>query len=131
MKPDYEIADCFRLETERRSNMAVDGFEAVRTFYRALDDHEYETLGALLAPQFVHRRPDRTITGRERFVQFMREDRPDKQTTHSIEAVYRGEDGELAARGRLLDADGDEITAFVDVFVTGSAGFESLLTFTQ
>lgn len=110
---------------------AEDPTARVRAFYRALDDHDYDRLSSLLAPAFVHRRPDRTLAGRERFVRFMREERPNDWTSHPIDAIYRDGDGELAARGRLLDADGEGIVAFVDVFVDGPEGFESLRTYTR
>jgi len=103
-----------------------------RAYYRALDDDEYDLLAALLAPGFVHERPDMTLEGRERFVRFMREERPATDTTHPVDGVYRrdGSDGgegdgpdgatdtEVAVRGRLLAADGRELTGFVDVFTT-------------
>ena len=105
--------------------------DRVRSFYRALDEHAYDRLSSLLAPDFVHRRPDLTIEGRDQFVRFMREDRPDDRTSHPIDAVYRNGGDELAARGRLLDADGDEIAAFVDVFSLGEDGFVSVETYTR
>lgn len=112
-----------------------------REYYRALDDDDYAALGDLLAPAFVQERPDMTLEGRERFVRFMREKRPQSDTTHAVDAVYhRGPadtvdagDGpvELAVRGRLLDADGDLLARFVDVFVVGADGVDRLDTFTQ
>ncbi|MFC7070434.1 nuclear transport factor 2 family protein [Halobaculum lipolyticum] len=121
----------------------------VRAYYRAIDDGEYDDLAALLAPGFVHDRPDRTLSGRASFVRFMREERPRTDTEHAVDAVYRrsrddadgaGEDAsdgdasdadasdadaaEVAVRGRLLDAaDGTALFGFVDVFRVGeSAG---------
>lgn len=110
---------------------ADDPTDRVRSFYSALDDHDYDRLTALLAPGFVHDRPGRRLEGRETFVQFMREERPNRQTSHPIEAIYDGGDAELAARGRLLKENGEEITAFVDVFVDGADGFESVRTYTR
>lgn len=106
--------------------------DRVRTYYRALDDHEYDRLEAILTEGFVHERPDRTITGRESFVTFMREGRPAKDTSHPLTAVYRELDGEeYVARGRLLDSDGNEITAFVDVFSFSDDRISHILTFTN
>lgn len=108
-----------------------DPADRVRSFYDALDVGEYDRLAGLLAPGFVHDRPGLTLAGRDRFVQFMREERPNSRTSHPIDAIYRGGDGELAARGRLLDEESEEIAAFVDVFVDGHQGFESVRTYTQ
>jgi len=112
--------------------------ECAREYYRALDEHDYDTLEGLLAEAFVHDRPDRTFEGRERFVGFMREERPNRDTTHRVEGVYRppnsasdfghqptDEDGvtvadgtgtaDVVVQGRLLD-DGDVLFEFVDLF---------------
>ena len=89
---------------------------AVRGYYRALDEHAYDDLAALLAPEFVHDRPDMLIEGKHDFVAFMRDERPLTGTTHPLDAVYEGGDGTLAARGELLDSDDAVLTGFVDVF---------------
>ena len=39
----------------------------VREYYDALDSHDYDRLESLLAPDFVHDRPEMTLDGRERF----------------------------------------------------------------
>ncbi|WP_136688520.1 nuclear transport factor 2 family protein [Halorhabdus amylolytica] len=110
---------------------AADHPDHVRSFYDALDDHRYDRLADLLAPDFVHDRPGLTLEGRDRFVQFMREERPDPDTSHPVDAIYRDGGGELAARGRLLDDDGEEMAAFVDVFGFGDDGIESVRTYTR
>jgi ketosteroid isomerase-like protein len=95
------------------------GVQPVRAYYEAIDAKNYDRLADLLAPGVVHERPDRTIEGRETLVGFMRDDRPNKDTSHEVEAVYRrtGDDrGDYAVRGRLLDADGNPMFAFVDAF---------------
>jgi ketosteroid isomerase-like protein len=110
-----------------------------RAYYRALDDGDYEGLADLLAPGFVQERPDVTLDGRERFVRFMREERPRTDTNHAVDAVYADEveaDGdtdstEVAVRGRLLGDDGDRLFRFVDVFVVGEERFRRLDTYTQ
>ena len=102
-----------------------------RSYYEAIDGDDYDLLAEILAGSFVHERPDRTIEGRERFVRFMREERPQTDTTHPLDAVYTDDEtGEVAVRGRLLDSGGAEMVAFVDVF--GFAGEEigHLRTFT-
>ncbi|CCQ33346.1 conserved hypothetical protein [Halorhabdus tiamatea SARL4B] len=103
----------------------------MRSFYAALDDHDYDSLAGLLAPGFVHDRPGLTLEGRDRFIRFMREERPNRQTSHPIDAIYRDGESELAARGRLLDDDGREIAAFVDVFGFDDDGIESVRTYTR
>lgn len=91
--------------------------ETARAYYRALDGGEYGLLTDLLAPGFVHERPDMTLDGREQFVEFMREQRPTTDTSHPIDGVYLQDDGdEVVVRGRLLGPDGEQITRFVDVF---------------
>ncbi len=129
----------------------------VRAYYRALDGADYDLLGALLAEDFVHDRPDQTIEGRERFVRFMREERPQTDTTHPIDAVFEAPDGAgpggtpvssaqssdgsepadrqtggtVAVRGRLLDADGDPIAGFVDVFTFAADRIARVETYTR
>jgi ketosteroid isomerase-like protein len=114
-----------------------------RAYYRALDGHDYDLLTELLAPSFVHERPDRTLDGRERFVRFMRDERPQTETSHPIDGIYRpapaSDGGELAGeattgvvvRGRLLAADGSQITGFVDVFSVADGQLHRLETFTN
>lgn len=86
-----------------------------RAYYASLDDHDYERLASILAEGFVHDRPDLTLSGRDRFVRFMREERPDPDTTHEVEGIYRSEDG-VAVTGRLLTADDALLTSFCDAF---------------
>lgn len=121
--------------------------EQARAYYRALDEGDYELLAALLAEDFVHDRPDRTIEGRERFVRFMREERPQTDTTHPVDAVFEADGGTqpqgprassgqppgdaVAVRGRLLDADGDPIVGFVDVFEFGADRVQRIETYTR
>ena len=126
----------------------MDRETVAREYYRALDEDEYETLSDLLAPEFVHYRPDRTIEGRDRFVTFMRDERPMKATSHPLDAVYsearsaserasgersdpRADDGEVAVRGRLLDPDGEPVVSFVDVFAFEGERVETIHTYTQ
>jgi ketosteroid isomerase-like protein len=103
-----------------------------QSYYRALDEHSYDDLAALLAPEFVHDRPDMTLEGRDRFVQFMRQERPMSDTSHPVDAVFENDAGDVAVRGRLLDADGNRLVAFVDVFAfDGSDAVERIDTFTR
>jgi len=105
-----------------------------RAYYDALDGHDYETLTDLLTPGFVHDRPDQRIEGRDRFVTFMREERPQRDTSHPVDAVYRaGEstEGDLAVRGRLLDDSGEPIVGFVDVFSFEGEDVSAIRTYTR
>lgn len=89
---------------------------AVRRYYESLDTHDYDGLALVLAPDFSHHRPDRTIDGRDRFVRFMREERPLTDTTHRVDDLLISDDRtRIAARGRLFDADGAHLFGFVDV----------------
>jgi ketosteroid isomerase-like protein len=108
----------------------MDAESTARAYYRALDHGNYDALADLLAPGFVHDRPDRVFEGRDRFVRFMREERPQTDTSHPVDAVYRT-DGNVAVRGRLLDADGDPITRFVDVFSIDGSRIERITTYTN
>lgn len=93
------------------------GEARVRSYYRALDEQDYDLLASLLSPDFVHDRPDQTIEGRETFVTFMRDERPTTNTTHPLAEIYHTDgSSELVARGTLRAADETPLVRFVDVF---------------
>nr|WP_149783432.1 nuclear transport factor 2 family protein [Halorubrum aquaticum] len=108
-----------------------------------MDAGDYGRLADLLDPAFVHERPDRTLEGRERFVAFMRDERPMTDTEHVVDAVYESDPGAgddppepagstgVAVQGRLLDADGDELFAFVDVFTVEEGRLTELRTYAR
>jgi ketosteroid isomerase-like protein len=102
----------------------------VRAFYEAIDDHAYDDLCGLLAPEFVHDRPDRAFEGREAFVAFMRDDRPQTDTTHEIERVFVDEEN-AAVQGRLLDSSGEELFRFADVHAVEDGRIVHLRTYTH
>ncbi|WP_458208294.1 nuclear transport factor 2 family protein [Haladaptatus sp. NG-SE-30] len=107
----------------------MDSESVVRGYYDAIDAHDYETFAGLLAPEVVHRRPDRTIDGRETLVGFMRDDRPDKQTSHEIDSI---EDGETTVvEGRLRDSDGEVMFAFEDEFSLSDGQITEIRTRTR
>mgnify|MGYP000176888797 CR=1 FL=1 len=122
----------------------TDGAERARDYYRALDEGDYERLADLLAPGFVHDRPDMRLEGCDRFVEFMREERPQKDTSHRVDAVFEARGGvdaggsadddpseRVAVQGRLLAADESVITGYVDVFSLVGAGIERIDTYTD
>ena len=102
----------------------------VRGHYRDLDAGDYDGLASRLAPAFSHVRGDLTLEGREAFVRFMRDERPETDTTHAIDAVLVGE-SEVAARGRLLRADGTVWFGFVDVFSLEGGRLAELVTYSN
>jgi len=101
-----------------------------RAYYECVDTGDYERLRGLLAAGFVQRRPDRSLEGADRFVAFMREERPETDTTHAVDEVYTS-DGGVAVRGRLLRADGTEWFGFVDCFDVEDGRLTALETFTR
>ncbi|MFC6990419.1 nuclear transport factor 2 family protein [Haladaptatus sp. GCM10025707] len=102
---------------------------AAREFYAAIDEGDYDRLATLLTPAFVHERPDRTLSGRDTFVSFMRDDRPLTETSHEISAVYAGE-SEVAVRGTLRSATGESLLKFVDVHELSDDRIERITTYT-
>lgn len=93
----------------------MDRTALARAYYDCLDGDDYDRLATLLAPEFVHDRPDLTLSGRDRFVRFMREERPESDTTHEVDAIYRSGEG-VAVTGRLYASDGSLMTSFLDAF---------------
>ena len=108
--------------------LEVDPASLARAYYDALDAGEYDRLTDLLDPAFVQRRPDRTFESRDRFVAFMRDERPMTDTTHVVDGVFPEGPG-VAVHGRLLDADGEELFAFVDVFDIDGGRLAALETY--
>lgn len=113
-----------------------DAGSPVRWYYRAIDDGDYEALASLLTPGFRQVRGDRTLDGRDAFVRFMRDDRPETDTTHEIDAVYPREPqeetpDEVAVRGRLRRGDGSVWFGFVDVFELDDGRLDRLITYSN
>ncbi|MFC6960634.1 nuclear transport factor 2 family protein [Halocatena marina] len=104
--------------------------ELVREYYRAIDEHDYDALQTVLAPAFIHDRPDRTIDGRDAFVRFMRDERPETDTTHDIVDLFRKEQA-IAVRGTLNRANGETWIEFVDVFSVENGVIASLKTYSR
>ncbi|WP_254765962.1 nuclear transport factor 2 family protein [Salinilacihabitans rarus] len=117
---------------EATDDGGADGPESIaRAYYDALDGGDYDALASLLAPEFVQRRPDRTFEGREAFVRFMREGRPNPDTRHELREVV-GDEGRVAVRGRLLDREsGAELLAFADHFAVADGRIVRIETYTR
>ncbi|MEE6209650.1 nuclear transport factor 2 family protein [Salarchaeum sp. III] len=94
----------------------MNSVDLAHAYYDAIDAGDYEALRDVLAPDFTHVRPDRTLAGREEFVSFMRDDRPQTDTKHVVDSVTEGVDGAVA-HGHLF-APEEVMFAFVDVFET-------------
>jgi ketosteroid isomerase-like protein len=108
----------------------MDRRELVRAYYAAIDADEYERLRGLLADDFRQERSDMTLDGADAFVRFMRDDRPETDTTHAVEAVYESDDG-VAVEGVLQRADGSVWFRFVDVFRVEDGRVAFLRTYTH
>jgi len=106
-----------------------DGRALVRRYYDALDEHDYAALEAVLSPTFSQRRPDRTFEDREAFVAFMREKRPNPDTSHDVESVIVGDD-RVAVRGRVTD-DGTTLFEFADFFELEDGRISRLETYSR
>lgn len=108
----------------------MDGADLALRYYDAIDSGDYDGLRALLDAEFTHDRPDRDLAGADRFVAFMREERPDPDTTHAVDATFE-RDGGVAVQGRLLRADDSLWFEFVDVFTVADGALTGLTTYTR
>ena len=104
--------------------------DLVRAYYVALDEHAYDDLRGVLDPEFVQERPDRTFEDRESFVAFMRDERPNTDTTHEIDGVIV-DGSRVAVEGRLVDLAGEELFRFADVHTVEDGRIVHLRTYTQ
>lgn len=122
--------------------MGVDPEDLALAYYRRIDGGAYAALRDLLADDFVQQRPDTRLAGADRFVAFMRDERPDTDTTHAVEYVYRetrtGPGGgtdeagtRVAVEGRLERADGETWFRFVDRFTVVDGELAALRTYTD
>lgn len=107
----------------------MDAAALVRQYYGALDDLDYERLADVLASDFVQRRPDRTFEDRAAFVAFMREGRPNPDTTHDLESLLVDGDA-VAVRGRVRD-DGTVLFEFADFFELEAGRIARLETYSR
>ena len=111
--------------------------DPVERYYEAVDAMDADGLAAVLASDFRHDRSDRTIEGREQFVEFMMEERPRTDTVHAVDTLFLPEADddargrEVAAHGRLFGDDGEELFAFVDLFTVDDGEIVDLRTFTK
>ncbi|MFB6118238.1 nuclear transport factor 2 family protein [Halosegnis sp.] len=108
----------------------MDRVDRARAYYEAIDDGEYDRLRGLLADGFCHERSDLTLEGPDEFVRFMRDERPETDTSHVVETVYTA-DGGVAVEGELRRADGSVWFRFVDVFAFADGRLAGLRTYTH
>jgi len=108
----------------------MDRYDAVERYYHTIDADEYEELRALLADDFVHDRGDMRLDGADAFVAFMRDDRPDTETSHELTAIYESDAG-VAAEGTLRRASGEPMFSFVDTFRFENEKLYALTTYTH
>ncbi|WP_254524540.1 nuclear transport factor 2 family protein [Natrinema caseinilyticum] len=101
----------------------------IRRYYDALDHHDYDALEEILSPEFTQRRPDRTFEDREAFVRFMRDKRPNPDTSHHLESVVTADD-RIAVRGRVTD-DGTALFEFADFFEVADGRLARLETYSR
>ncbi|WP_254761453.1 nuclear transport factor 2 family protein [Natrinema marinum] len=107
----------------------MDSAALVRRYYDALDDHDYDALEDVLAPAFSQRRPDRTFEDRDAFVAFMRDERPNPDTSHHLESVVTA-DERVAVRGRVTEG-GTTLFEFADFFELGDGRIGRLETYSR
>ncbi|WP_410766459.1 nuclear transport factor 2 family protein [Haloferax sp. DFSO60] len=96
--------------------MDSDVTDLARRYYDAIDDKRYDDLRDVLAPEFVQYRGDMTLDGRDEFVSFMRDDRPNKETSHVLDEIEAESDDKVVVEGRLLDSTGETMFGFLDRF---------------
>ena len=108
----------------------MDRREAARAYYEAIDTGDYDRLRALLTDDFQQARGDRTLNSADAFVAFMRDERPETDTTHVVKTVYEAETS-VAVEGELRRADGSLGFRFVDVFAFAAGRIATLETYTR
>jgi ketosteroid isomerase-like protein len=107
----------------------MDAEELVRAYYEAIDEDEYDGLRELLAADFTQERSDRTFESAAAFVRFMRDERPERDTTHEIHHVT-GNGDRVVAEGTLRRANGEVWFRFADAFAVADGRLASLRTYT-
>lgn len=107
----------------------MDAEALARGYYEAVDEGEYERLRELLDPDFVQERSDRTFEDRASFVAFMRDDRPETDTTHEVDHVTVDGD-RIVVEGTLRRANGEVWFRFADAFAIEDGRLASLRTYT-
>lgn len=107
----------------------MESADLVREYYVTIDTGAYDELASILDPGFIQYRPDRTLERRDRFVEFMRDERPRTDTVHAVDAVYQGAEG-AAVQGRVL-RNGEEWFGFIDVFDVDGDKLSALTTYTR
>lgn len=107
----------------------MDDAAVAQAYYSAIDDGNYDELRTLLAEAFVQVRPDRTLNGPDRFVQFMRDDRPITETEHTLTGIYHGREG-VAVHGNVVTSS-RHLFEFIDTFQIKNQQITRLTTYTR
>lgn len=106
----------------------MDPATLARSYYEAIDEDEYDRLRELLLAEFTQERSDRTFESREAFVSFMRDDRPETDTTHEVEHVTADGD-RVVVEGTLRRSNGEVWFRFADAFAIEDGRLASLRTY--
>lgn len=106
----------------------MDPATLARSYYEAIDEDEYDRLRGLLLAEFTQERSDRTFESREAFVSFMRDDRPETDTTHEVEHVTADGD-RVVVEGTLRRSNGEVWFRFADAFAIEDGRLASLRTY--
>jgi ketosteroid isomerase-like protein len=108
----------------------MDPQRIAQMYYEYIDTGNYDSLADILAPEFVHERPDRTIEGRTRFIRFMRDERPMTETKHKIQTIVGGEN-QAGVEGQLILESGEHLFGFVDIFEIADEHIGRIRTYTD
>lgn len=105
------------------------GNDIVEEYYRVLDEDEYGRLQELLTEDFVHQRPDMTIDGRDEFLNFMANGRPEKTTTHEVNKLH-STNATVVVEGTLYKSSGEKWFSFADVHEIVDSQINMIRTYT-
>lgn len=100
-----------------------------KKYYTALDDKNYDELAEIISRNFQHKRPDKTLEARD-FIEFMKNERPLKDTTHELNTVYQAEPNQVAVEGALKHQN-EVLFRFIDAFTIEDNRIQEIRTYTR